>query len=334
MDSQGLVKFIINIFCQYYKYNIEEFESKNSKLSFWGLSKVTEEKKEYIVFLDESNFYNVGENLLKLDEMVEKVEIRKVLIINKKYREESKWHLLAESYNGEIVVIDELAGRVVYHTPLSELLARQLEGALRYKQEVNKEKQNKQNTEIGIITTMLIIANIIMYILTAFLSGSIFNADVYALIALGAKQNTLIVQGEYYRFITAMFLHGGIIHLGFNMYALKAIGPTIEKAFGKIKYLLIYFLGGAISVIASFVFSEEVSIGASGAIFALLGSTLILALRMKDKLGKEMVRNILSVIAINIFIGFSMPNIDNFAHIGGLVGGIAVTSLLKNNDSF
>jgi rhomboid protease GluP len=173
-----------------------------------------------------------------------------------------------------------------------------------------------------------------MYILTAFLSGSIFNADVYALIALGAKQNTLIVQGEYYRFITAMFLHGGIIHLGFNMYALKAIGPTIEKAFGKIKYLLIYFLGGAISVIASFVFSEEVSIGASGAIFALLGSTLILALRMKDKLGKEMVRNILSVIAINIFIGFSMPNIDNFAHIGGLVGGIAVTSLLKNNDSF
>lgn len=334
MDSQGLVKFIINIFCQYYKYNIEEFESKNSKLSFWGLSKVTEEKKEYIVFLDESNFYNVGENLLKLDEMVEKVEIRKVLIINKKYREESKWHLLAESYNGEIVVIDELAGRVVYHTPLSELLARQLEGALRYKQEVNKEKQNKQNTEIGIITTMLIIANIIMYILTAFLSGSIFNADVYALIALGAKQNTLILQGEYYRFITAMFLHGGIIHLGFNMYALKAIGPTIEKAFGKIKYLLIYFLGGAISVIASFVFSEEVSIGASGAIFALLGSTLILALRMKDKLGKEMVRNILSVIAINIFIGFSMPNIDNFAHIGGLVGGIAVTSLLKNNDSF
>lgn len=334
MGNEALIKFIINIFCQYYKYNIEEFKAKDSKLSFWGLSKISEGKKEYIILLDEENFYNINTTLLKSENNQDQIEIRKVVIINKDNRLGSNWHRLAEGYDNEIVVVDELTNRVIYFSPASELLARQIQSILEYKQEVKEKEFKKARNGIGIITTVLIITNVIMYIFTAFLSGNIFDANIYVLIGLGAKENTLIAQGEYYRFVTAMFLHGGIIHILSNMYALSTLGPTIEKAFGKIRYLLIYFLGGIISIAASYIFSEDVSIGASGAIFALLGAVLVLAIRARNRLGKEMIRSVLSVIAINLFIGFSLPNIDNFAHIGGLISGILISSVIKCNDGF
>lgn len=188
----------------------------------------------------------------------------------------------------------------------------------------------KKEDKKSIITIALISVNVIMYIITAILSGDIIDSDIRVLIFLGAKVNELISSGEYYRLITAMFLHGGLMHLLLNMYALNALGPFIEKVYGSAKYVIIYFVAGIVSSIFSYMFSEGVSIGASGAIFGLFGSVLIFSLKMKDRVGNGMLKNIVSVIGINIFIGISMPNIDNLAHLGGLIGGIFISLMFKN----
>lgn len=188
----------------------------------------------------------------------------------------------------------------------------------------------KKEYKKSIITIALISVNVIMYIITAILSGDIMDSDIRVLIFLGAKVNELICSGEYYRLITAMFLHGGLMHLLLNMYALNALGPFVEKVYGSAKYVIIYFVAGIVSSIFSYMFSEGISIGASGAIFGLFGAVLIFSLKMKDRVGKGMLKNIVSVIGINIFIGISIPNIDNLAHLGGLVGGILISLMFKN----
>lgn len=188
----------------------------------------------------------------------------------------------------------------------------------------------KNEDKKSIITIALISVNVIMYIITAIFSGDIIDSDIRALIFLGAKVNELISSGEYYRLITAMFLHGGVMHLLLNMYALNALGPFVEKVYGSAKYVIIYFVAGIVSSIFSYMFSEGISIGASGAIFGLFGAVLIFSLKMKDRVGKGMLKNIVSVIGINIFIGISIPNIDNLAHLGGLVGGILISLMFKN----
>uniref|UniRef100_UPI00311AB718 rhomboid family intramembrane serine protease n=1 Tax=Clostridium sporogenes TaxID=1509 RepID=UPI00311AB718 len=190
----------------------------------------------------------------------------------------------------------------------------------------NDVNTNKKTT----ITKIIIGINIFMYLITAFLSGSIFTSDIRVLIFLGAKVNSFINNGEYYRLITAMFLHGGLIHLALNMYALNSIGPLVEIYFGKVKYLIIYFISGILSSYFSYLFSSSVSIGASGAIFGTLGATLIIAYKNRKKGGKEFLNNIISVIVINLVLGFSIPNVDNFGHIGGLIGGVIVTLLLMS----
>ncbi|SUY47870.1 rhomboid family membrane protein [Clostridium putrefaciens] len=177
-------------------------------------------------------------------------------------------------------------------------------------------------------TYTLIGINILIFIVSAYLSKSIFDIDIKVLLLLGAKNNKLINAGQYYRLFMAMFLHGGLLHLGLNMYALRTTGEIVENFYGRKKFLIIYFLSGITSSLASYVFSQSTSVGASGAIFGLLGACLIFAYKMKEKIGKEFLRNILSVIVVNILIGVTIPNIDNFGHLGGLVGGIIISFIL------
>ncbi|MGH4118425.1 rhomboid family intramembrane serine protease [Clostridium sp.] len=185
-----------------------------------------------------------------------------------------------------------------------------------------------------LITMGLIVINIIMYVITAYMTsvyagGSIFSSDTRVLILLGAKVNELIAGGQYFRLVSSMFLHGGLMHLAINMYSLYAIGPMIERVYGKKKYLVIYFLSGICSSIFSYLFSPSVSIGASGAIFGLLGAVLVFAIKSKGKTGTGFIKSILSVIFINVIIGITLPNIDNFAHMGGLIGGVIISFLVS-----
>jgi rhomboid protease GluP len=184
---------------------------------------------------------------------------------------------------------------------------------------------NKKHSDIGVVTALIIAVNIIMYLITAYLSGNLIDADINVLVLLGAKYNPLIKAGEYYRLFTCGFLHGGIIHLVMNMIALYSVGPFVEKYFGKIKYIIIYIVSLLISSFLSYKLSDSVSIGASGAIFGLLGALLIIGLLNRKSISQSFVRSIINVIVINLIIGFTLPNIDNYGHIGGLLGGVIIT---------
>ncbi|VYU42831.1 rhomboid family intramembrane serine protease [Clostridium tertium] len=180
------------------------------------------------------------------------------------------------------------------------------------------------------VTYSLIIINVLIYLVEVFLSRNILDIDIYTLVLMGAKFNVLIDHGEIYRLLTAAFLHGGIMHILFNMGALNIIGKEVEVIYGAKKYLIIYFLSAFGGNIFSYLMSpESISVGASGAIFGLLGAMIVFGLKERDKIGKRYARNIIETIAINVVIGLTISNIDNFAHLGGLIAGGLISFILS-----
>jgi rhomboid protease GluP len=146
------------------------------------------------------------------------------------------------------------------------------------------------------------------------------------LFLFGAKWNILIAYGQYWRLLTAMFLHVGIIHLFFNSYALYIYGPIVESLFGKAKFIVIYLASGLMGSLFSYIFSPNPSAGASGAIFGLMGSLLYFRQRKKDIFRRVFGPRLFMIIVINLFYGLTNTGIDNWGHIGGLIGGYLVGS--------
>lgn len=179
------------------------------------------------------------------------------------------------------------------------------------------------------VTSILIGINILVYLLEAWMAKSVMDIDVFTLIKMGGKYGPLISSGEVWRLITCTFLHGGLTHILFNMYALYALGPQIEIIYGKVKYLVIYILAGIASSYLGYVLQPEtVSIGASGAIFGLLGALLVYAVKERGKIRKGAITNLLTVVGINLVLGMTLSNIDNLGHIGGLLGGIIISFII------
>jgi len=142
---------------------------------------------------------------------------------------------------------------------------------------------------------------------------------------LGMKVNEWIVRGELWRLITPVFLHStsSILHIAFNMYALYIFGPGLERHFGSKRFLSLYLLSGFSGNVVSFLFSPAPSLGSSTAIFGLLGAQGAFLYQNRALFGKNAQRalvNIITIAAVNLFIGLS-PGIDNWGHIGGLIGG-------------
>ncbi len=178
-----------------------------------------------------------------------------------------------------------------------------------------------------LIMGICIITFLLMYV---FGNGS---EDNLTLLKFGANLDVLTKRGEYYRILTCIFLHIGIVHLLLNMYSLYIIGPQVESFYGKIKYLFIYLYSGICGSILSLAFSNNViSAGASGAIFGLLGSLLYFGYHYRVYLGNVIKSQIIPVILVNLFIGFITPGIDNFAHIGGLIGGVIASMICGVKD--
>ena len=170
------------------------------------------------------------------------------------------------------------------------------------------------------VTYTLMGITIIVFVLQM-ASESIAGVDYPAL--LGMKINELIFQGQLWRLITPVFLHGSFLHIAFNMYALFVFGPGLERQYGHGRFLALYFLGGFAGNVFSFLFSPAPSLGASTAIFGLLGAEGVFFYRNREvygKIGQRALINIITVAAINLVIGLS-PGIDNWGHIGGLIGG-------------
>ncbi|MBP1889461.1 rhomboid protease GluP [Clostridium moniliforme] len=179
------------------------------------------------------------------------------------------------------------------------------------------------------VTSTLIIINIIIFIITAIMSRSIMDINTMVLIECGAKVNYLINKGQIWRLLTCAFLHGGLIHIALNMYSLFIVGTVVEKIYGWKKYLGIYFLSSITSSLLGYLLGPEmISIGASGAIFGVLGAFLWFAIKEKENLQKGVLGNIIAVIVLNLFIGLTSSNIDNLGHIGGFIGGFTLSVML------
>lgn len=153
------------------------------------------------------------------------------------------------------------------------------------------------------------------------------------LLAFGVKSNAAIDQGEVWRFITPIFIHIGLLHLFFNSYALWIVGPQVEKLYGSERFAVLYLLTGVAGVFGSYFYHPQAnSAGASGAIFGLFGVLLVFGIRYRHSIPPFFKRavgtGVLPVIAINLFIGFTIPGIDNSAHISGLVAGAVLAALV------
>ncbi len=170
------------------------------------------------------------------------------------------------------------------------------------------------------LTYVLMGITVLVFLLQMF-SEMLLGGDLPS--ALGAKVNDYILAGELWRLITPILLHGSILHILFNMYALYAFGPTLERSYGHGRFLALYLLGGFAGNVMSFLFTANPSVGSSTAIFGLLGAEGVFLYRNRKLFGAQAQRaltNVVMVAALNLFLGMS-PGIDNWGHLGGLLGG-------------
>lgn len=153
--------------------------------------------------------------------------------------------------------------------------------------------------------------------------GETFFQNDY-LVIYGAKINQKIFEGELWRLFTPMFLHGSILHIAFNMYALYILGPRLERYYGHWRFLALYLLSGFGGNVFSLLFTEAPSLGSSTAIFGLISAQGILFYHNRKIFGatwRRALNSTITIVAVNLIIGLS-PGIDNWGHIGGLLAGV------------
>ena len=200
--------------------------------------------------------------------------------------------------------------------------------------DINKHNRDDANrlekvfkNKVPYVTYFLIAVNCIFFLVPALMGQ--YNEIIESFKVYGVK----IRDGEYYRLLSGTFLHGSIWHLMFNCYALYVIGSQIESFLGKYKFLIIYLFSALTGSLLSITLGGDgSSVGASGAIFGLMGALLYFGYYYRVYLGNVVKSQILPLIGLNLLFGFIVDGVDNAAHIGGLVGGIIITMALGVKD--
>lgn len=186
--------------------------------------------------------------------------------------------------------------------------------------QINELFRPKKPVITYLLVALMIIIFILMYILG---NGSL---DTNTLYSFGG----LVKEGSFIRLFTSMFLHIGIIHLVMNMWALILLGKQTESFYGHFKTLIIFIFSGVVGNLLSVILmgSNTISAGASGAIFGLMGAILYFAINQRTYMGEALKKEILPVIIVNLLFGFMLTGINMYAHIGGLFGGILISTAL------
>lgn len=240
-----------------------------------------------------------------------------IILENKEYTYEKEMmipnKLIINQENYEVVVCDNSC------VPLKQIFESSMKN---YKANNNINRDFLQDK---VLTLSIIAINILIFMVMEFEIYTSGRAINEILINFGAKYNPFIENGEVWRLLTCAFLHSGFIHIGCNMYSLYIIGPQINQIYGTGKYFIIYIISCITSSLLSFLMSPySISVGASGGIFGLMGALLAFALIERHKIEKRYLSSLLQIIIINLFIGLNIKNIDNFGHIGGLLGGMLI----------
>jgi len=194
----------------------------------------------------------------------------------------------------------------------------------------------RTNIQHYTLTYILIAISSVVYLFSALLSQSLIDMDMQTLVDMGALFGPLtVLKGEWWRLLSAMFLHGGMTHLLMNMFSLYIVGRGVEMYFDTKSYLSIYFFSGIIGGLVSlYMHPVAVGVGASGAIFGVFGALAGFFLAHRDRIAshsKAFMKDFGVIIAINLVIGLSIPSIDVSAHIGGLVVGFIGGFVLSKN---
>ena len=188
----------------------------------------------------------------------------------------------------------------------------------------NKVFENIFRPKRIIMTKIMMALCIVVFALTYILGKG--SEDPITLVMFGANYAPLVKSGQVWRLVTSMFLHAGFLHLAINMYALYMLGSQVENYIGKLKFTGIYLVSGIIGSLMSVLFTNNISVGASGAIFGLAGALLYFGLHFRLYLSNALKNQILPIVIINLALGFLIPGIDVAAHIGGLIGGYLSTA--------
>lgn len=197
-----------------------------------------------------------------------------------------------------------------------------------------KSEEHRSKYSLGehkaVVTNILVALNIIIFVLLIgyeYISGIPYN-DLLG--QFGAKINYNIINGEVWRLISCMFLHANFMHVFINTLSLRNIGVLVETIYGSKRFIIIYFVSGLVGSLASFAFSPVKAVGASGAIFGLIGAMIYFGIEEPEKSKRLFGSSIITMVVVNILYGLTVRGIDNYAHIGGLLGGFAITGLLKS----
>jgi rhomboid protease GluP len=203
----------------------------------------------------------------------------------------------------------------------------QLQGMIENEQKKQEEAFN-QVFRYGkpIFTTFFLSVNIIIFLFLEWVGSS---TDPQTLIKYGAKWNPLIAEGEYWRLFTPMFLHIGIWHIMFNSMALYFLGGAVERIYGSLRFLGIYMVAGILGTVSSFAFTPNLAAGASGAIFGCFGALLYFGLKQRNLFFRTIGMDVIFILGFNLALGFIMPMVDNFGHLGGLVGGFLAAAMVN-----
>src|SRR5436190_13468431 len=174
------------------------------------------------------------------------------------------------------------------------------------------------------VTTLLLLAIAAGYVVQMVLGDPVIEA--------GANYGPAVLHGEWWRLVTSMFLHGGLLHLALNGWALYQLAGLFEIWLGSARLLLVYFVSGIAGSLASALISGVPSVGASGAIFGLLGALISFLLRRHEDLtpqAKSLLMQLVGWAVINVVFGFSVKGIDNAAHLGGAAAGLLLGFVLR-----
>jgi len=177
-------------------------------------------------------------------------------------------------------------------------------------------------------TYIFLAINLIVFVGLTITGGSENSTN---LIRWGANFAPLVHAGEYWRLITANFLHIGIIHIAFNSYALYALGAQAESLYGPRRYIAIYLLSGISGAIFSYMFTQGLSAGASTSLFGLFGALVVFFYKQRKVLGAMGQQQLVSLaitLAANVLLSVTNPRIDNWGHVGGFIGGLVLAWFL------
>ena len=231
-------------------------------------------------------------------------------------KELQKNDLLAE-------VFPDLKSKMVYSEKGVELFMKITSDINKHNREDAVKVEKVFKSKFPYITYLIIAMCVIFYIVPVVFGA--YNDVIEAYCIHGPS----VRAGQYYRLFTGIFLHGGPIHLLLNCYALYVIGRQIESFLGKFKFLIIYLFSGIMGALFSCIFGGATgSVGASGAIFGLMGALLYFGYHYRVYLGNVVKSQIIPLICVNLLFGFLQPGVDNAAHIGGLIGGTMITMAL------